>query len=249
MKFLNSSRNLFLLSFLVIILTNTFIFANIYINRFGDATSNVVLSERELTVPYNYNKENSSISLRIKYRVAGENTHQPYYNKKAYWLNEKKLQELGFDTKKYNKYKNQRSPLKKEVFIVLEQNAQAYKRSLRLAQEEFSNLDYKQKSNIKRKKENLRIEKEENSRLFVIDAGIDYAKLRQLYTDKTKYIIAKGTVRFSNYANINGYIDKLSISNVHVTLKHKNLLKNKNAKFKALIKYGSRYEPWISEIN
>ncbi len=256
MKFLKSSRNLFILSFLVIILINTFIFANIYINRFGDATSNVVLSERELVVPYSYNKENSGISLKISYRIANEYTHKPFsYSTKVYWLNEKKLQELGFDTKKYKKYKNRNSALKKEVFIVLEQNGEAYKQSLRLAQEKLSNLEHKQKRDIKNAKENLRKEKEENSRLFAIDVGVDYAKLRQLYTDKTKYIITKGIVkfRFSNYRNknenINGYIVRLSVPSVHVTLKHKNLFKNANAKFKAHIKYGNRYEPWISEIN
>ncbi len=252
MKFLKSSKNLFILSFLIIILTNIFIFLNIYINRFGDTTSSVILSERELTVPYNYNKENSGVSLRINYRIAGEYTNQPYnYNKKAYWLNEKKLQKLGFDTKKYKKYKNRNSSLEKEVFIVLEQNAEAYKRSLKLAQEKLSNLDDKQTRNIKSIKENLRKEKEENSRLFAIDAGVDYAKLRQLYTDKTKYIIAKGLVKFnfSNYENINGYIVRLSVSDVHVVVKYKNLLKYKNAKFKAHVKYGNLYEPWISEIN
>lgn len=265
MNFLQSSKSLYTLAFLLIIVTNIFVLIGTYSNKLGEATSSVVLTQRELRIPYSSIDENSGVSLKIRYRVTNDLAYRPYAStRNPIWLDELKLQKLGFDTQKQKKYQNRKSNLKKEVFFVLELNGESYKKQLELS---TKNLEEKKAllkedpsnqrlvNNVKDAKRHLHREKTKASRLYIIDAGLSYEKLRDTYKDKAKYIIAKGIVRSyykkykaSKLADVKGYITGLSISEIHVEKSFKNKLQDKHKKFNVHVEYGSRYEPWVSEV-
>ncbi|WP_321779494.1 DUF4824 family protein [Sulfurimonas sp.] len=265
MKILNPSSKLFAAAFALLILTNIVVLLGIYFNRSGETTSEAILTQRELEIPYSMKKENNSIFLKLVYR----NINKSKFSHLGNWLNVTKLKELGFDTDKYLIYKKNIKRPSKEVFIVLEYNCESYKKSLKLAEEVFAEQEAlysaeksKQRA-YKNAKRNLTREQTSASRLFAIDAGLDYDALRQKYTNKANFIIVKGLVKISNSYKekiIYGYIQQLHIQKINLPYEFKHLLKdvkpidkynakqNTHPSYKVEVKYGSRYEPWISSV-
>ncbi|QOY55767.1 DUF4824 family protein [Candidatus Sulfurimonas marisnigri] len=267
MKKLNSSSKLFLAAFILLITTNLVVLTGVYINRSGETTSDTTLTQRELKLPYVMQEEISNISLRINYRTLKKTKRSPGVD----WLDTTKLKELGLDTNKYIDSKNNEKE-SKEAFIVLEYDGEAYKESLKLAEEDFvaNEILYNENKYSKgrersynRAKESLTSEQLSASRLFAIDAGLDYDKLRRKYTSKVSYIIVKGVVKLgqsSKDKSIYGYIQQLSIRNVYLPYRFKQVFKDvktannyKNRQsispqYKVELKYGSRYEPWINSV-
>ena len=265
MKILKSSSKLFVAAFALLILTNIVVLLGIYLNRSGETTSEVILTQRELEIPYSMKKENNSIFLKLVYR----NINKSKFSHLGNWLNVSKLNELGFETDKDINYKKNTRRQSKEVFIVLEYNGESYKKSLKLAEETFSeqealySVDKSKQRAYKNAKRSLSREQTSASRLFAIDAGLYYEKLRQKYTNKANFIIVKGLVKISNGYKKKityGYIQQLHIQKIHLPYEFKHVLKNikpinkYNEKqntvpsYKVEVKYGSRFEPWISSV-
>ncbi|WP_324171582.1 DUF4824 family protein [Sulfurimonas sp.] len=268
MKILKPSFKLFAAAFALLILTNIVVLLGIYLNRSGDTTSEAILTQRELEVPYYMDKENNSISLKIVYRNINK-VNNSYYNNYNDWLDLIKLKELGFDTDKYLTSKKNANKPTKEVFVVLEYNGESYKNSLKLAEETFAkkealyNADKSKQRAYKSAKNGLTREQTSASRLFAIDAGLDYDVLRQKYTNKANFIIVKGLVKiYIEYKKkiIYGYIQQLHIQNIHLPYEFKHLLKNVEPidkyneeqntypSYKVGVKYGSSFEPWITSL-
>lgn len=265
MKILKPSSKLFAAAFALLILTNIVVLLGIYLNRSGDTTSEAILTQRELEVPYSMRKENNSIFLKLVYRSINKSK----FSHEGNWLNIAKLKELGFDTDKYLIYKKNISRPSKEVFIVLEYDGESYKRSLKLAEETFArkealySADKSKQRAYKNAKNALAREQTSASRLFAIDAGLDYDILRQKYANKANFIIVKGLVKISNSYKEKityGYIQQLHIQKINLPYEFKYLLKdvkpidkyntkqNIYPNYKVEVKYGSRYEPWISSV-
>lgn len=103
------------------------------------------------------------------------------------------------------------------------------------------------------------------SRLFVVDAGTNPQRLRESYSDVSRFIVARGVVKLA-YRNENGrawatgQIDAISVDEVHVPLEHRLALEHiiqqdkpsqgegKPPRYQVELLYGSRYEPWIGSI-
>jgi len=274
MKIFKSSLGLFTLTFSLLFLTNIIIFFGVYLNK-SDVTSQTVLTQRELKLPYRSFKENSGLSLRITYRTLKKDVGDYSYNRSPIWLNEAKLKELGFDTNKHSDAKKSKIAPSKELFLVLEYDGKTYQKSLKLAKEdleakEILYITNKMNKSIKRDFENAEkyLEKEQisESRLFAIDAGLDYEELRIKYTDKRKYIIVEALLNFVYRDRITkpyAYIQNLNIQEIHLPYEFKNILKdiepinrymygnkkNSPPKYSVEVKYGSKYEPWISSVD
>ena len=274
MKIFKSSLGLFTLAFILLFSTNIIIFLGVYLNK-SDVTSQTVLTQRELKLPYRSFKENSGLSLRIAYRTLKEDVGDYSYNRSPAWLDEAKLKELGFDTNKHADTKKSKIAPSKELFLVLENDGKTYQKSLKLAKEDLEAKEIlyianKMNKSITRDFENakkyLEKEKVSESRLFAIDAGLDYEKLRIKYSDKSKYIIVEALFRFVYRDKITKsytYIQNLNIKEIHLPYKFKYILKdiepiNRNMygnkkssppKYSVEVKYGSRYEPWISSVD
>lgn len=280
MKIAYSSRNLFILAFSILLIANLIVLFGVLANRSGtpDFTGN--LTERELNLPWRIHNENSGLTLQVVWRTAINKSYDSYYSGSGFnaWFNDKKLTELGFkvdtllNSKEYQHHYNNQLP--KEVYIVLEYNGESYQKSLVNAKNELIESkeklaktpeDKKLLQRVERAKENLEKEKITNSRLFAIDAGLDHAKLRDRYSDRSKFIITKGIVRPRFYSRENknrvfGYITKLSVERVHVPLKFKKKLESltnkdttKNTdltppRYNIEFAYGKRAEPYIISV-
>jgi len=259
----------------LILLTNAIVLAGVAYNRSGTPESSITLTERELALPFFYGmrKENSGISLRIQYRSKGSSLFNYYsYFQEASWLSNEKLAELGFDvsqpiddTDEWGDYKHQKQ---KEVILVLEYNGEAYQAALTAAQQKVAELQAKaptakfDKNELQQAERNLAQEQSTNSRLFLIDAGLNPEALRQRYPDNSKYLLLKGLAGLlvdrkpDRTRNYNGYIKSLSITHINIPLDYHDVLKpamdegyrseeNQPPRYEVTLNIGQRLEPWV----
>lgn len=263
MKIDLSSKQLFLLAFLLIVITNAFIFVEVAINRHSGVQRDITLSERELMIPYGlFRHDNSGLSLRLSWSTLGD------------WLNTDKLKSLGFNVKDMVVNEQRRyvkPPISKEVFIVLEYDGDAYKRALQQAKEKFEekramyehDRDQNQQRLLEQEEKRLKRMEVSDSRLYAIDAGLIPEQLCRLYSDQAKYIIVKGIIEPGyNYPlkKTQGYIKKLSIENIYVSSEQRRLFDGlsynepalegmiEKPHYSVMLRYGSRFEPWIVSV-
>ncbi|MEN8146511.1 MAG: DUF4824 family protein [Campylobacterota bacterium] len=263
-----SSKGLFVIAFLLIVITNAVVLFGVQANRSSELTSQITLSERELQLPYGFNRENNGITLRMDYRVFNNdvNNTYSYYNNPA-WLNSEKLTALGFEVDKYVDVKYPKPAIPKEVLLVLENDGEAYKNSLQRVKERLlkeralfddNPTDRRVKSSYEMAEKELQRESKFASRLFVIDAGLEYGHLREQYSDMSRYLIVKGIVQLvSNESKkrVYGYVQELSIRSIYMPLEHKSIFQKLEhayevePRYSVTLHYGSRYEPWVASVD
>ena len=279
MKIFNSQRGLFLFGLILLLAINGVVLGGIAVNRSGTPEAQVVLTERELELPYQLEKEDSGLAFRLDWRVVGDGDSGGYYASwdVPVWFDEAKLQQLGFvlpvidESDDYDR--SRRSSSEKEVFIVLEVDSPLFAKVItglegKLARERSRYaLDGTDRDRVIKAEKRIQEEQRSGSRLFAIDAGLDAVQLRQLYSDRAKYIITKGVVNHRwNYGVDNkkkesrGYIVKLSNNSIHVSRKYRLELdtivagkfsrngSGKAPRFQVELAYGSRLEPWIVAV-
>ncbi|MFA7353255.1 MAG: DUF4824 family protein [Sulfurimonadaceae bacterium] len=268
MKILNLSSKLFASAFALLVITNAVMLLGVYLNQSSETTSETTLTQRELQLSSSMQKENNNVSLRLIYRTTNS-LNRSYQN---IFLNIDKLKELGFDTDKYLYSQDGKITPTKEVFIVLENSGESYEKSLKLAEEAFiekealynANQDDKNRQkDYENAKNTLVREQTSLSRLFAIDAGLDYEELRKKYTNKANYLIVKGVVGLAKeykQQKLYGYIKQLNVQNIHVPYNLKHLFKDvkpiynykdaqdTSVKYNVEVKYGSKYEPFITSV-
>ena len=258
----------------LILVVNGIALSGVALNRSGEPESRVQLSERELQLPYGRwnSKENSGVELNLRWRVhAGNDVPDTDYGYGSYggtasWLDEAKMTALGFDVpqdRQSQRWKNKQNRTK-EVLLVLEIDGAAYQQSLEHARRK-ADADEKLKADnpgnkefenrAKHSREYAESEARENTRLFVVDAGLDREALRSRYPDTTHYLIARGQIRpqivtQDKQDRLSGYISALSISQINVPVEFQHALKHdgqtsKPIPFEASVAYGQRLEPWI----
>jgi len=266
----------------IILLSNAIALAGVAYNRAGEATSRPTLTERELSLPYYYGleKENSGISLQLRWRVYDGKKASAYYSRwnRTEWLDADKLGLLGYDVSyplnKADSGAHYKKATSKEVFLVFENNGAIYQKVLQQYQvklveaEELykQNLDKKEFVNrLKKATDALEAEQFNNSRLFAIDAGLDYEALRQQYSDNRLYLIARGRVNlryhgvYDKKPFLSGAIQQLSIMRANIPLEHASVLtpmldksyrrNNKQPpRYEVKLHYGQRYEPWVTSV-
>ncbi|PID27625.1 MAG: hypothetical protein CSB55_08100 [Candidatus Cloacimonadota bacterium] len=273
MKIIYSKRHLYILAFSLIFVVNLIVLWGIFINRSAEPDFEGFLTERELGLPWIKQSENSILSFRIYWRRDSDEASGSF---SSVWLNDRKLQELGFKTVSQNNAKDRNccKHLPKEVFIVLEYNGSVYEKALLLAEKRLAESeDELQKSPENEKlireyetaKNNFEAEQNTKSRLFAIDSGLDHKKLRAKYPDRSKFIITKGIITpkiqfVKNRRAVVGYINKLSIEKIYVPLPFKreleSILNKKMTRnneiirpgYKVKLAYGSRLEPYIVSL-
>lgn len=246
MKVLLSSRGLFAFGFVLLVVTNIVVLFGVASNRSGNHDAQIILTERELQLPYQtyqIHKENSGLSLRLDWRALGRDEDNSNYmdRRSPAWFNAEKLEELGFKINNNLSSKGNenfyRQSIPKEVFVVLENDGEPYRVAVKRAEVAFekeggllkSNPEDKRlRGNLERSEEKLKHMRITESRLFAIDAGLDPKKLRNKYEDQTRFIIAKGLVKPTYHGDnkreeVVGYITKLSIENIHVPLNYRKI--------------------------
>lgn len=247
MKPILSPTRLFVLGFALILIVNVIALLGVAVNRSGKPEAVIGLTERELSLPYKMNDENSGLALHLNWRTVQEikDDIDPLYSHlgrwgSPVWFNAQKLTELGFiidETTCPEEPSKQKEPLPKDAFIVLEYNGDAYQEALQRAERFLKKAEAALKANEKDKElqdrfkkanNNLQAERTSESRLFAINAGLDAGKLRQRYPDRSKFIIMRGIVelecRFDkNKKEVVGRIADIRIDKINVPLSYRKL--------------------------
>lgn len=266
----------------IIVLSNAIALGGVAYNRAGEPTSSLTLTERELSLPHNYGfaAENSGISLQLRWRVFDSKKTSDYYSRwiPTEWLDADKLKSLGYEVSyplnKPDSHEHYQKALSKEVFLVLENDGATYQKVLQQRRDALAEAQRLQQQNpdkeefkgrLKTATAGMEAEQQDNSRLFVIDAGLDYETLRRQYSDNSQYLIAKGQVRLRYHGNyskqpyLKGAIQQLSVTKVNVPLQHTGALtplldktyrrKGKQSpRYEVSLQYGLRYEPWVMSV-
>ena len=271
-----NSKRLFALACGLVVFTNIFVLFSVWQNRTAPADFKGVLTERELTLPWWSNKENSGLALRLHWRlyddeVIGSSGSPP-------WLDDDKLRQLGYAIpSQADERRRQRSRrfLPREVLVVLEYDGPTYQKALAAAKRELADeekalqegegsLKSRQEA-VKRAQESLAAEQQQRSRLFAIDAGLDGQALRRKYPEQSRYLIAPALlrVRMSSYRQeplARASISRLLVSKIHLPLRHKRQLErllgpnphrngeSKEPRYQVQLAYGRRYEPYVEGI-
>jgi hypothetical protein len=266
--------------------TNTVALLGVAYNRRGEPEATLRLTQRELRMPYPWygNRENSGLSLEPIWRVLDEGPTELQFNAWRYagvggtpaWLDKAKMAELGFDISTPAAYSDEgqaryTKQLPREVLLVLELDGATYQRSLELAKQYVAREEAKLASSpgyknldtrTKNAREAVEWERFRNSRLFVVDAGLDLTMLRAKYPDKTRYAIVRGQIRPQilgrQYERIGGYVSGLSVKSINVPFALRGVFgapqvnntdPRNRAPFEATVVFGTRLEPWITEAS
>jgi hypothetical protein len=232
-----------ILAIALILLTNVVVLAGVAYNRSGEPDATVTLTERELHWQNNrswVDREDSGLYLKLKLNMSGHNRYD-WKHKKDTWLNQQKLEELGFDTTfplediKASRYYSHQLP--RQAYVVLEFDGDSYQNWLKAQKKQIEVLKQdlleEKKSAKKKNLENIIRDNERllvsASHLVAIDAGRDASKLRDQYTDRSKFIITPAVFRISlqfvpNKKNphistgpyLSGWLYRISIPTIHV---------------------------------
>jgi hypothetical protein len=268
----------------LVALTNAVALLGVVYNRSGEPEAKVSLTQRELRAPYRSygNRENSGLALGLVWRVLNEESVATQFYMWRYagiggtpaWLDKARMQALGFDTSAHSidsdprgraRYEKQ---LPREVLLVLELDGPAYRRSLELATQYAARDEAKLAAipgdkelgaRAKNAREALEWERNRNSRLFVVDAGLESAALRAKYPDAGRYALVHGQVRLESggrdSGNVRGYVSGLSIESINVPFALREVfgsaapigdVDQNRAPFAAMVAFGKRLEPWIT---
>ena len=282
-----SRTRTFITGVALILATNAVALVGVAYNR-GEPESTLTLTQRELWLPYywGFEKENSGIALTLQWRVLSEQNTGVFGLGASYtgignapdWLDKVKLTALGFDVSQPEDTPKGRMHydklLPKEVLLVLELDGPAYRTALErmrlhLQKEEAlleANAGKREfEERVKNAKQQFDKEERVNSRLFVIDAGLDAASLRAKYPDRNRYAIVRGEIQPRLVENnqkfrLAGYIGGLSIDQINVLATYRQvfepLLKSARTNrydasispYEVLVAYGKRLEPWITAV-
>ena len=220
--------------------------------------------------------EDSGRFVRLLHQyVCAADENQLWYNGLFHpWLDAGKLAELG--------YRNLDAPKEppfprypdKKVWVVLELDGPAYARYVAhyeafharaaaalAAETEPGEARNRALANFEEAERYLRKAREEDSRLVLIDAGLDAAALRRHYPDRARYVILPGRVRLGISANryaqgkITWRFDPrvtLEPNTVFVPLQFADAFaaidRNKAKNARLLLAVGARLEPWIKDL-
>ncbi|SFC58919.1 DUF4824 family protein [Pseudoalteromonas denitrificans] len=257
-----------LIGLFIILTTNMIVLAGVVFNRSGEPSSELTLTERELSFPYSYDKgENSGISLNLHWRTPSKKNEDSYaYSSKEIEISQSKLVELGFEPfNSENKFWSESQTL----FWALEFDGNLYESELRKVQLNYQTAlkEYESLSNKpnKHKKEKLKTrldrEKISNSRLFFVDVAADYEALASQFSDQKNILIVKGLTKPYFNKKTKQYsllLRQLVIKKIMISVEYANIFNSlsqkdwsgiKEPRYKVDLKWGKRLEPWVLSIN
>lgn len=247
----------------LIVATNAVALLGVVWNRAGEPESSLLLSQRELRIPYSGwgKNENSGMRLELEWRalpVARPNDEARRWqwsqdDRRPAWLDAAKMATLGFPPAPDDGgTPSTRHRLTRDVLLVLELDGPAYRAALARATEfaarQLEDEDARQW---------LQRESSERTRLFVVDAGLDARELRARYPDRGVYAIARGRIRpyQDTERGTAGVISELSVDRIHVPLQWHSVFDGvpqtsgrhqPTTGYSVRLDFGKRLEPWVA---
>lgn len=188
----------------LILLSNAWVLGSVAYNRSGEPQSVLLLSERELRPMHEWDRrDNSGVALWPRVRSeerpnAIKRTNPP--------LSAQSMRQLGFelpaegDELALARFQHAQS---RPALLVLEMDGAAYQASVAARRDQLAEAeaelarfptDEKRQQALQTARRELQQELDEASRLFLIDAGLDAAQLRQRYPDRQRYWLVRGAV-------------------------------------------------------
>ena len=264
----------------LIVLTDAVALGGVWWNRSATPESALTLSERELGLPWRSLRfaEDSGLSLNLNWRVgdrgAGEFVSGFTFNGGTpEWLDAAHMAALGFAPGDLDSDRGRRSYTRqqpREAVLVMELGGPTWQRALARARENAgrhaaaaaANAGSKQFADRARQaRDELAREEGSNSRLFVIDAGLDARQLREKYPDRRRFLLLRGTVRPAvrdrgdTAPQATGYVSRIGSGRIHVPYAQRGLLESARGvgepggrdRFTVELLVGQRLEPWIAD--
>ena len=250
----------------LILLSNAVALAGVWYNRQGEPESRLLLSERELRRdwggPY---KENSGLVMRLDWRMPRHDVPDADTCYSGHGLSDAQLQALGLPSNGPEPRRNTHP-----AWAMLELDGPAYEQSLQLAERHLQKTserlqqlpdDKELQAQEKAARDALTNERNKESRLFLVDVGLDPNALRQRYPDRSQYALVRGTVRVwqSCYSSTRSKLSgSFNPGNERISVPHawrQTLAErisanygNNDQPFTAEISIGQRFEPWLSAV-
>lgn len=192
-----------IIGLVILIGTNLAALRGVAFNRMGEATSQLTLTERELSLPYNRGaqKEDSGISLSIDWRKPSGSDESYYsYNSQNIKITKGELLALGFEP--FDKESSYWAE-SRELYWALEFDGALYDAEVNKAEMKYqaSLVTYQEQPNDtnsqdeKEALKRLNREKKSNSRLFFLEAAKDYESLSSKYYARKNILIVKGITK------------------------------------------------------
>lgn len=237
----------------LILLANAAILAGVAWNRRGEPDAVLTLTERELQLPWNAGDEdNTGLVLRLEWNprgIAGQALPAA--------LPAATLRELGFRPSRLPG----RSQPPRTAWVVLEMEGEAWRRWLaqrrRMAAEQGAKAE---ESGCPPGHELEQMEIRE-SRLVLVDAGLDREALRRRHPDRGRSIIVPGVVE------PDGLVSELGVESIHVPLRLRPALDEivtaelvrrhriagaedapRPPRYRMDVAFGRRGEPWLVKV-
>jgi len=270
-------KHALLLGVLLILVSNGAALLGVAYNRWGDPRNVIQLSEREL-VPSDdsaMSGENSGIALRLRFSVLErESGHEDRGagaglsgHGEPDWLNEAKLVSLGFEpaTSHPPSVRLERS-VTREVLLVLEVNGPAYQQALSRAREHAQRSAARAAAEpgieeiewrARRAGEIRERIESDDTRVYVVDAGLDEQELRVRYPDTARYLILPGQVRArlrsrEGTIRLVGRVSRLNMGRINVPYTLRDVFDppmqrgdDSTHHYTVRLAFGRRFEPWI----
>lgn len=272
-----SVRTLIYSAVIFLLSVNILIFAKVSFNR-SQVVSTIVLSERELGLPYAYKRaqHNSGVQLLLNWSTPQDFTKDQWqwYNKRDLTLSKEHFESFSFRACKNGRYTSN----EQVGWVLLEFNGLAYNDYLAAAQtyhKKVYSAESESKTQVEQDKsralkteadDTLKRVKESVSRLFIIAAAADKSLLlnslkeRRALTSAPLFIapakIQPGYYRCDTEDKLpyDVVIQDLMVTSIHVpkhlaqSLVGAEGVANNNLHFLAKLNYGRQYEPWLTQI-
>lgn len=277
--------------FSLVLAVNAIVLGSVAWNRSGTPDSVLELGERELVLlPYSQTgRDDSGLGLGIRWRIPiadadPEERLLRYGGMAPAWLDERKLIELGFDLsqREPDDHSSLRDRREKEVVLVLEFDGPEYRKSLERAQRQATRDQQKLAAleslasvetgteilhEARQRAESSRQAAEHaefrESRLFIVDAGLDHKTLRTAYPDRSRYALVRGLIRpLVQDDRVGGWISGLSTGRVNVPLRWRWIFEpllrapwrgsggeDKITPYRVTLAHGRKLEPWVAAIH
>jgi Domain of unknown function (DUF4824) len=250
----------------IIVVANAFALIHAARNRAGSPDGELTLSNRELTYSSSPSDEDSEVTLDLGW-LTGEDVSWMGYGSSPKWLDQEKLQRLGFDCRvnpsaeaALRFYDRQRP---RRAFVALEYDGPAWRNWL-AAYNRAAEERAKRGSGV------VQNQTPDQTHLVAIDADVDARALRARNPNRSNVIIMPAVVAIGlepypdpgrksdpkTPVRIVGRIRPLA-SSIHVPrplsegFQHRDQGKNLNARalsYTVRVRYGSLLEPWVTGV-
>jgi hypothetical protein len=218
-------------------------------------------------------EENSGLGLQLQWRQEAAKDWQLGPE----WFDNNKLEAVGYDLSvplsEPTGEQYYARALPRQAYVVLEYEGQAWQRWLADTNRKLGAL----REQLNRQETTREIVKEAeghherlrryDSRLIAVDVGTEPARLRQQYSDRTRFVVTPAEVRLifvkgwtdkagtRHPSHLSGRISQILVDVIEVPRDKRAVLDKlgqiqspHEPRYSVILKYGKRYEPWIVEV-